>query len=241
MIRIRDGLKVVDLGCGTGGLTARLAEALPESEVVGVDSSSEMLKRASNVAQPGIRFEQRDLREVADRFDLVFSNAAIQWVPDHTALIPYLFSLLRAGGQLVVQLPSNHRHISHVLIVEEANEEPFRSALGGWTRESPVLPIEEYAQLLYKSGGEAITVFEKVYPHVLADADAVADWTSGTALVSYMERLPAELREPFMEGYRTKLRVALPENPLFYGFRRILFSAVKPADGFDSMRARSDG
>ena len=241
MVRVREGLKVIDLGCGTGDLTVRLAEALPESEVLGIDSSAEMLARASNTAHAGLRFEQRNLTEVPDEFDLVFSNAAIQWVPDHHSLIPYLFSLLRVGGQLVVQLPSNYRNASHVLIADQAAEEPFRSVLGDWMPERPVLLIEEYARILCEVGAGEITVFEKVYPHVLADADAVADWTSGTALVPYMERLPTGLREPFVEGYRAKLRVAFPERPLFYGFRRTLFSGVKPpANSLAGMSAQGD-
>jgi trans-aconitate 2-methyltransferase len=227
-IRVRDGMTVVDLGAGTGELTARLAETLPGSAVLGIDSSTEMLARANDLSRPGLRFEPGNLTEVEGDWDLVFSHATIQWVPDHPWLVPHLFSLVRPGGQLAVQLPSNHDHVSHVLIRETASEEPFRTALGGWNRESPVLGIEEYAQILYRSGAAEITVFEKVYPHILEDADAVADWTSGTALVPYMERMPQELGERFMQRYRLRLREAMPGRPVFYGFRRILFSALKP-------------
>src|SRR5438067_2329651 len=80
--------------------------------------------------------------------------------------------------------------------------------LGCWTRHSPVLPIDEYAQLLFEARASDITVIEKVYAHVLHDADALAEWTSGTALVPYFERLPSELREPFMQRYRGRLREA---------------------------------
>ena len=227
LITVREGMRVVDLGTGTGELTRRLADALPGSEVLGIDSSLEMLERARDQERPGLRFELGDLQAVDGEWDLVFSHATVQWVPDHEALIPHLFSLVRPGGQLAVQLPSNHNHVSHVFIRETAGEEPFRQALNGWTRESPVLSIEAYAQLLYDAGGQDITVFEKVYPHVLADADAVADWTSGTALVPYMERLLEALREPFMQRYRERLRAVWPQGPVFYGFRRTLFAATK--------------
>ena len=75
-------------------------------------------------------------------------------------------------------------------------------------------------------GAEEIVVFEKIYPHILENADAIAEWTSGTLLVPYMERLPESLREPFMERYRTRLRESYPQTPVFYGFRRTLFSAT---------------
>ena len=225
MIEVRPGMEAVDLGCGTGELTARLAGALPGSRVLGIDSSPEMLARAEAHAGPDVRFQCGDLANVGGQWDLVFSHAAIQWVPDHPALVPRLLSLVRPGGRLAVQLPSNHGHVSHRLIQETAAAEPFRRALGGWTRESPVLGIDEYADILYRVGAEDIRVLEKVYPHVLADADAVADWTTGTALVPYMERLPEELREDFRAAYRERLREVWPHGPVFYGFRRTLFTA----------------
>jgi trans-aconitate 2-methyltransferase len=227
LVTRRAGLEVIDLGCGTGELTRRLADALPGSTVLGIDSSLEMLARAEAQARPGLRFEHANLTQVPGTWDLVFSHAVIQWVPDHPALIPRLLALVRPGGQLAVQLPSNHGHVTHRLITEIAGEEPFRTALGGWTRESPVLGVDQYANLLYQNGATDLTVFEKVYPHVLADADALADWTSGTALIPYFERLPADLHDAFMDRYRDRLRAQWPAGPVFYGFRRTLFAATR--------------
>ncbi|MEX0786291.1 MAG: methyltransferase domain-containing protein [Dehalococcoidia bacterium] len=231
LIRVRDGLRVIDLGCGTGELTRRLADALPDSDVLGVDSSPDMLAQAAKLARPGLRFEQREIEAVEGEYDLVFSHAALQWVEDHRALVPKLLSLLRPGGQLAVQVPSNFDHPTHVLIDDIAAEAPFRDALDGWStgwsRTPPVLPIYDYSELLYESGAEEITVFEKVYPHVLEDADALADWMSGTALVPYMERIREDAKEPFMERYRARLRERFPGSSVFFGFKRTLFSATK--------------
>ena len=227
LVTVRDGLRVVDLGCGTGELTRRLADALPGSDVVGIDSSPEMLARAAEVARSGLRFERRTIETVDGEWDLVFSNAAIQWVDDHPSLVPRLLSLLRPAGRLVVQVPSNFDHPTHDFIEETAGEEPFREALDGWVHRWPVLTTEAYAELLYAHGGQEITVFEKVYPHVLEDADALVSWMSGTALVPYFERLPEALHEPFMERYRERLRARWPSGPVFFGFRRILFAATR--------------
>jgi trans-aconitate 2-methyltransferase len=227
LVRARPGLEVIDLGCGTGELTLQLAERLPESRVLGIDSSPEMLERAVSNQHAGLRFEQGLIQEVDGEWDLVFSNAAIHWVDDHPSLLPRLLYLVRPGGQLVVQMPSNHTHPAHLLILETAQEEPFRQALGGWTRTSPVLPIDAYAELLYRNDCRDITVFEKVYPHLLEDAGALADWTSGTALVPYFERLERDLRDRFMDRYRQRLRERFPESPVFYGFRRTLFAATR--------------
>ncbi|HUQ31566.1 MAG TPA: methyltransferase domain-containing protein [Pyrinomonadaceae bacterium] len=227
LVKIREGLRVIDLGCGTGELTRRLADELPESEVVGLDSSPEMLARAYERARSRLRFEQGSIENVEGEWDLIFSHAAIQWVDDHRKLVPRLLSHLSPEGQLAVQLPSNHRHVTHTLITELAGEEPFRSALGGWHRASPVLSIGEYADLLHGSGGKEITVFEKVYPSLLENSDALAEWTSGTALVPYFDRLPAQLHEPFMERYRERLRSNYPPGPVYYPFQRTLFAATR--------------
>ena len=225
IINVRDGMSVIDLGCGPGPLTQRLADELPGSDVLGIDSSEEMLAQAAELARPGLRFEQRAIEDVDGEWDLVFTHAAIHWLPDHASLIPRLLSLVRPGGQLAVQMPSNFGHATHTIIDEVGAEEPFQSAMNGYVRSWSVLGIEEYADLLYASGGRDLTVFEKVYPHVLEDADALADWMSGTALVPYMERLPDELHEPFMEAYRARLRERFAAKPVFFGFRRTLFVA----------------
>src|SRR3954447_19174020 len=222
LVAVREGLRVVDLGCGTGELTRRLADVLPGSNVLGIDNSPQMLERAEKEARPGLRFELAAIESVRGEWDLVFSHAAIHWLEDHPALVPRLLGMMRPGGQLAVQMPSNHGHVTHRLIQEIADEEPFCSALGGWVRRSSVLSIDRYAEILYSSGARDITVFEKVYPHVLEGSDALADWTSGTALVPYFERMPDDLRDRLMEVYRERLRALYAPGPVFYGFRRTL-------------------
>jgi trans-aconitate 2-methyltransferase len=226
LVSRRPGLRVIDLGCGTGELTRRLADALPDSDVLGVDNSASMLGRAAAQARPGLRFEACDIRDVTGTWDLVFSHAALQWVEDHRSLVPRLLTLVSPGGQLAVQVPSNHGHPTHTLILELAGQEPYREALNGWRRLSPVLTIDAYAEMLYQGGAREFVVFEKVYPHVLANADALADWTSGTALVPYFERLSSELTARFMTEYRTRLHALYPGSPVFYPFRRTLFAAT---------------
>ncbi len=230
LIDRREGMRVIDLGCGTGELTRRLAEALPHSDVTGIDSSAQMLDEAAKLKRPGLRFEQRRIEDVAGEWDLVFSHAAIHWLDDHESLIPRLFALVAPVGQISVQMPSNHDHPTHRLIAEIAGEEPFRTALGGWTRDVPVLTIDRYAELLYEARATNVTVLEKIYPHLLEDADALADWTSGTALVPYFERLDDGMRTGFMDRYGARLRQLFPQAPVFYPFRRILCAALRPGE-----------
>jgi trans-aconitate 2-methyltransferase len=228
MVTVRPGMHVIDLGCGSGELTARLADSLPDSETLGIDSSPEMLARALPRTRSGLQFELQAIESVQGEWDLVFSHAALHWVEDHEALVPRLLSLVSPDGQLAVQIPSNHRHFSQTVIPELASEEPFQSALGGWIRHPPVLPVDRYAELLHEVGAREVTVIEKVYGHVLPDADAIAEWLAGTTLVPYLSRLPDPLREPFLGRYRERLRNRWPSGPIFFPFRRILFVARRP-------------
>ena len=229
LVDVRPNLKVVDLGCGTGELTRQLAEKLPNSDVTGLDSSPQMLDaaRAASFSSPNLRFTQGDQSQLTEAWDLIFSNAALQWSENHAELIPNLYKRLKHGGQLAVQIPSNHNHISHQIYRETANEEMFKFILNGYQRYAPVLTIDDYARIFFNCGAENIVVIEKIYPHILQDADAVVEWISGTALIPYFERL-GEHKEEFLESVREKMRAAMPDSPVFYPFRRILFSARKP-------------
>ena len=227
LVDVRPNLKVVDLGCGTGELTRQLADALPNSDVTGLDSSPQMLEKAGSFSSPNLRFVQGDQAQLTGEWDLVFSNAALQWSENHAQLIPRIFRALKPGGQIVVQVPSNHNHISHQIIRETANAEPFRTILGGFIRYAPVLAVDQYAQLLFDCGGENIVIFEKVYAHILENSAAVVEWISGTACVPYFEKL-GEHKESFLKAIRTKMQNALPQSPVFYPFRRTFFSARRP-------------
>ena len=223
----RPDLKVVDLGCGTGELTRQLADTLPKSDVTGLDSSPQMLEKAASYASANLRFTPGDQTQLSGEWDLIFSNAALHWSENHAALIPNLYRLLNPGGQIAVQVPSNFNHVSHQIIRETASEEPFHSILEGFIRHAPVLSIDQYAQILFDCGAENIVAFEKVYAHILEDSDAVVEWISGTACVPYFERL-GQHKESFVQAIRDKMKKALPQSPVFYPFRRTLFSARRP-------------
>lgn len=229
LIDVRPDLEVVDLGCGTGELSNRLQKLLPGSRVLGVDSSLQMLKRAQAHANLYLGFVNDDLATVTGDWDVIFSHAALQWVDDHPAQFRRLWSCLRPGGQLALQMPSNHQHATHRLIRELAAESPFVEALNGWQRLSPVLTIDAYAELLYGLGAEKIQVQEKIYSHLLPRAADLLEWVKGTALVPYLEKLTQELQDAFLDSYQRRIEALYTTEPVFYPFRRILLSAKKPA------------
>jgi trans-aconitate 2-methyltransferase len=229
-IRVREALRVVDLGCGTGELTARLAAMLPSSEVVGLDSSPAMLERAQKFHRPGLSFQEGSMETLGGTWDLVFSHAAIHWVDDHRRLVPSLYDHVNPGGQLVLQFPSNHAHPVHGIIRETAGAEPFLSALGGPLRPSPVLPLEVYGEMLHQCGARGFLLLEKIYPHLLEDAEALLLWLLGTTLVPTMERLPQKLHEPFRRALLERFKVRWPGRPVYFGFKRTLLAADRPLE-----------
>jgi trans-aconitate 2-methyltransferase len=223
-------MRVVDLGCGTGELTRLLHDRLGARETTGIDSSAAMLGKSAPFATSGLRFEQGDITEsgAESLYDLVFSNAALHWVTDHAGLFARLALALAPGGQLAVQMPANFDEASHTVAAEVAGEEPFCTALAGYSRVTNVLAPESYARLLDRIGFVEQHVRLQVYGHKLARRDDVIEWVKGTLLTDYERRMAAELFARFLERYRERLLPRLEDTtPFFFPFKRILLWARK--------------
>ncbi len=227
LVEPRDAPRVLDLGCGTGELTRLAHERLGARETLGVDSSQAMLAKAAAHAGGGVSFRTGDIATFAEGgFDVVLSNAAVHWVPDHPSLLPRLAALLAPGGQLAIQMPANESHPSHAVAREVAREPAFAGPLAGFVRESPVLEPEAYAHLLHGIGFEAQRVRFEIYAHVLGAREDVVEWVRGTMLTDYEKRLDAETWAHFLERYRARLMAALPdERPFVYTYRRLFLWA----------------
>jgi trans-aconitate 2-methyltransferase len=242
MVQPRHGMRVVDLGCGTGKLTRVLHEQLHARETLGIDRSDAMLAAMRDGGQSsGLRFQVGTIEDFVgsrdsgsqphgDGWDLIFSNAALHWVDDHEALLDQLANRLAPSGQIAFQVPAQHDTLTHILAGELAAEEPFRSAFGGWQRSQPVLTPDAYARLLYRCGFPHPKVQLIVYPHVLAAREDVVEWVKGTLLTEYKRHLPTPMYDRFVEEYRGRLLARLDEaRPFFYPFKRILCWGQRPA------------
>jgi trans-aconitate 2-methyltransferase len=223
------GGRVVDLGCGTGDLTAELHQDMQAESTVGVELSESMLARAraDHADVKGLSFESGDIDQwLGEDLDLVFANASLHWIDDHLNLLARMRTALAPGGQLAFQVPANFRHPSHLLARQVANESPFIDALDGDVPEDRgrfVLSPELYADLLYELGARKQVVRMEVYGHELASTSDVVEWVMGSLLTPYRSKLSPELFEEFVERYRELLLEELGERePYFYGFRRIL-------------------
>ncbi len=221
---------VVDLGCGPGNSTELLAHRFPGAAVLGVDSSDAMLVSARE-RLPGCRFEPGDIASwVPDAApDLIYANAALQWVPDHAALVPRLFGLLAPGGVLAVQVPDNRDEPSHRLMREVAAAGPWAAALAGAGDRLRVLPPASYYDLLVGMGGEA-EVWRTVYHHPMASPAAIVDWVSSTGLQPYLKLLSGSDRPLFLQRYEAALAESYAvraDGQRLLLFPRLFFVATK--------------
>ena len=230
------GGHVVDLGCGTGELTAHLHAYTEAASTIGIDNSPAMLADAATFASGGLTFAEGNIAAfgaASGQYDVVFANAALQWVQDHGRVLATWTEALRAGGQLAVQVPANADHPSHLVAAAVAEEQPFRDALGGAPPPDPVagnvLKPEQYAELLDHLGFVEQHVRLQVYGHHLASTAEVVEWTKGTSLTRFRRALSPELFDAFVDRYRTRLLEVLGDHaPYFYAFKRILFWAGRP-------------
>ena len=252
LVHVQDNLHVVDLGCGTGELTLKLAGMVPGARVLGIDNSKEMLAKAErgNTNQANVSFKLMSIEEFAEetppldpprkrggdhptsakeKFDLMFSNAAIHWAADHPQLLAKLWERLKPGGQIAVQIPSGVRNRAQRAVMETAEREPYLESLAGWRWNYPVLQPDEYAEVLYSLGASDIVAFEKVYPHLLLDGEAVFDWVAGTTMNAYLKRLPDNLQAAFKADVKAEVVRRYPDSPAFFPFRRIFFAGRKQA------------
>jgi trans-aconitate 2-methyltransferase len=218
---------VVDLGCGAGNLAPVLTGRWPGADVLGLDSSPEMIATARSLGLPDVRFEVADLREWSppQPVDVLVSNATLQWVPGHLELLPRLVDRVAAGGWFAFQVPGNHGEPSHVLLHELAADPRFAGHTEGVARPRSHDPAT-YADVL-RDLGLSVDAWETTYLHLLTGEDPVFTWISGTGARPTLQALPEDLREEFVADYKALLREAYPpgRHGVTLPFRRVFVVA----------------
>lgn len=233
--------RIVDLGCGPGHGLRWLADRWPDADVLGLDSSAEMVAAAQEVAGDGtVRAQVGDLVDwarggaQAGEVDLLVTTATLQWVPGHLDLLPDLVGRLRPGGVLAMTVPGNFGEPSHTLRRQIAEQPRYAAHLAGIASPASHDPAD-YLRVLAEAGA-AVDAWETTYLHVLdpegQDPDPVFTWVSATGARPTLQALPEDLRADFTEEFRAALRGAYPRTDagVVLPFRRVFAVATRRDD-----------
>jgi trans-aconitate 2-methyltransferase len=225
--------RIYDLGCGTGNITQLLAERWPNARVTGVDDSAQMLKET---AQRPSRIEWIEQSVASWRpsepASLIFSNAALHWLPNHRVLFEALVDALEPSGTLAVQMPRNFLAPSHTLIHDTVRAGPWRAALEHLIAPPPVESPQFYYSLLHERA-KSLDIWETEYLHVLEGKDAVKEWTKGTWLKRFLDALHEPQRGEFEADYASRVAEAYPSlttGQTLFPFRRMFIVLSKAED-----------
>jgi len=229
-VRLPRPARVIDIGCGPGNSTEFLAKRWPQAEIVGLDNSGAMLEAAAE-RLPGPRWVEGDAAgdlPQLGRFDLVFSNAALQWMPEHERVVPAWFAMLNPGGVLAVQVPSNFDSPLHQALLAMAQSEKWRGALPQ-ARPQNYRAAGYYYDILSRLTGD-FELWATEYHHVLESHEDMIEWYKGTGFRPYLEPLDARGQEAFLSDMLEQARALYPpqaDGKILFGFKRLFFTAMK--------------
>ncbi len=205
--------EVWDLGCGTGEHAAVLAARHPYAKVHGLDSSPEMLAQAR--ARPAdIDWVESDIAGFHPNVppDLIFSNAALHWLPGLKRLVPRLVETLAPGGVFACQVPLSHSAAWYDALRDTLSEAPWTERLAGVEGTQPIPPAEDWHAWLAPIS-TYVDIWTTTYLHALEGDDPIVDWMSGTGLRPYLDALPDETdRQAFCAAYARKLAPRFPKR-----------------------------
>ena len=224
---------VLDIGCGPGNSTAVLQKTFPTARIVGIDSSLEMIEKAKT-SYADIEFRLCDITvgmENLENYDVIFSNACLQWVPDHKALIPGLFAKLNDGGALAVQIPMNDKELLFV-VENEVLSEPHWGFTDQKIRSIATLSPEEYFDIL-ASCTNNFEIWETVYYHRMPSVEAMVEWIKGTSLRPYLSVLDnkkAKELETEITARAAEVYSKQENGEYIFKFRRMFFVAQKTGE-----------
>jgi trans-aconitate 2-methyltransferase len=221
-IPLSDPRRIVDLGCGPGNSTEILRARYPNAEIVGLDSSPDMLAKA-RARLPGVSFVEGNLETWPPPagVDLLYSNATFQWVPDHLAVLERLLAALPEGGVLAVQMPDNGDEPSHALLRKIAAHEPWVGLLASANIIRDGLPpVSTYYDRL-RPRCRAFDIWHTLYEHPIDDADGIVEWFKGSRLRPYLDALGKDRAPEFLAAYTAEIARAYP--PQFDGKRLLRF------------------
>ena len=224
--------RAADLGCGPGNSTELLASAFRDAEVVGIDSSPDMIAAARRrLPAAEFRLARIETWDDAGPWDLLFANAALQWVPGHEGLLPRLLGKLAEGGSLAVQMPDNLDEPTHRLMRALAAEPPWAAKLREAAAARAALPGAEWYYRLLRPLCCRVDVWRTIYHHPLAGgAEGVVEWLQATGLRPFLSPLDEPERALYLSRYRDLVGASYPplaDGSVLLPFPRLFLVATR--------------
>ena len=223
--------KIIDIGCGPGNSTKVLADRFPNAEILGVDYSDDMLKKAK-LNHPDIDFKKFDACEKSwdldTDYDIVFSNACIQWIPDHRELLPKMMGLLKDGGVMAVQIPLQRSQPVHHIVKSVAKSAKW-SGKFDFERPFYILDEGEYFDILSEISKD-FTMWQTTYYHRLCSHQDIVEWYKSTGMKPYLDVLDDQDKNEFISDIYSELikEYKVQQNgEIIFKFPRLFFIAKK--------------
>lgn len=221
---------VLDIGCGPGNSSHVLKEIFPDAKVIGIDNSSDMIEKAKQTYS-NIEFRRENANEIKGQYDVIFSNACLQWIPNHRQLIPSLMERLEDKGVLAVQIPMNEQEPLFQIIksITSNSKWGFHNTI---LEKANTLYPDEYFEILSECSS-SFQIWETTYYHTLSNHKAMLDWVKGTRIrpyLEYLESLDMDLARQFEKELFEKIQITYPimkNGEILLRFNRFFFVAVQ--------------
>lgn len=228
-ITIENPKRIIDIGCGPGNSTAQLKKRYPNAYILGVDYSENMIEKAKS-SYEDIDFmlfdATTDFDKLNDKFDIVFSNACIQWVPNHKKLLKDMMGILSPNGMLAVQVPSQHEMPIHTIVETVTTNSKWKDKITN-RRNFYTLAEEDYFNLLTEISDD-FSMWKTIYYHRLPSQQSIVEWYKSTGLKPYLEQLSEDDKPEFEADILNEVKKVYPvqnNGEVIFKFHRLFFTA----------------
>jgi trans-aconitate 2-methyltransferase len=232
-IELPEPRTIVDIGCGPGNSTRVLRNAWPAADVVGLDNSNEMIQKAK-ATYPGGRWILADAADwqSSEKYDLVFSNATVQWIPNHEKVLHHLFDMVSDNGALAVQVPFNAEAPLYRALIAVSESSTWRRLMTGCRDQIYYRDGTYYYNLLWRLSAR-IEMWMTTYIHIMQSHQDLIEWYSSTGMKMYLERIDSEERRrlftsEILDACKSQYPLQ-PDGKILFPFQRLFFIAYKPA------------
>ena len=221
---------VLDIGCGPGNSTVVLKSVFPSADIIGVDNSENMIAKAKS-ANPDLCFELMSVDNICDsetKYDVIFSNACLQWVPDHKRVLPMLFDRLNENGVMAIQMPVNTEEPLFRIITDTVNEKKWNFS-PSLHEENKTLSGSEYFDII-SSLTDTFDIWETIYYHNMPSVNAMIEWVKGTRLLPYIQSLNESDAVRFIDEIMqkaAKVYKVQKNGNIIFRFRRLFITATR--------------